>query len=107
MIQYIAVYAGGIATGVGLLLGHQYSVKRAVSKEKAQAKRDMERLRNENCQLREDLQAFELSSEAARAREQGKIVGLREGRNQSNYQRFEQALNGGGRRSVQVGGGLK
>lgn len=104
MLGYVAAYLGGIASGVGLLLLHQRSVRRAVKLEQTKAKREADKLRAENLQMREDLAAYELSSEAARAREQGKIVGLREAQNQSSYQRLEQSLNPGGRRKVQVGG---
>ena len=105
MIGTIAAFAGGIAVGVGLLLAHQWSVRRALRQEKARARRDVDKLLGENARLREDIAAYELSSEAARAREQGKIVGLREGMNQSNYSRFAQSLQGeSGKRSVQIGG---
>lgn len=107
MIRYILTYLGGIATGVTLLLAHQTSVRRAVQFEQTKAKREADKLRAENARLTEDIAAYELSSEAARAREQGKIVGLREARNQSSYQRLEQSLNPGNRRTVQMGGGVK
>ena len=105
MWSYILTAFISSAASVGLLLLHQYIVRRAVRSEQVKARRDANQLRSENARLREDIAAYELSSEAARAREQGKIVGMREARNESNYRRFEQAVNGDGRRTVHVGSG--
>lgn len=104
MFGYLAAYAGGIVTGVGLLLAHQYSVKRAVKIEQVRAKREADKLRSENVRLREDCQAYELSAETARARAAGKVIGIKEGRNMSQAETLVRELDGNGKRSVQIGG---
>ena len=106
MLSYILTAAGSLAAGVGLTLTYQWSVRRAVGRERAAHLRAEDKLRAENRRLREDIQAYELSSEAARAREQGKVVGLREARNMSQAERLVRSMQGnGGRREVQIGGG--
>lgn len=109
MIQYLAAFGGGIVTGVGLLLAHQYSVRRATERfrDEYRTRRENAKLRAEIEELREIVDARERCDEARDARERGKIIGLREGRNESNYKRFEQAVNPNGQRKVQVGGAAK
>lgn len=106
MLSYILTAAGGLAAGVGLTLAHQWSVRRAVGRERLAQTRAADRLRAENRRLREDLQAYELSSEAARARAQGKVIGIKEGRNMSQAEQLVRAMEGNeGRRDVRIGGG--
>lgn len=108
MIQYLAAFGGGVAIGVGLLLAHQYSVKRAVRIEQTKAKREADKLHGHIERLQEDCRALELSAETARARAAGKIVGIQEGRNMSQAEKLVRELEGnGGQRTVQVGGAAK
>lgn len=113
MIAYILSFAGGIATGVALLLAHQYVVRRATRAERRLAEAEKQKMQRRIEQLqrtieeqREDLNAYECSSVAAHARQQGKVVGFREGSNLSQAERLASTLQGGpeGRRTVQMGG---
>lgn len=107
MTTYVLAFLLGVITGVSLLLWHQKDVKDAV--DKAQTKADMEanRLRAENRRLREDLQAQELCDTARNARQQGKVVGMREAANRDRAQRFVDDLTDYGQRNVTIGGGQK
>ena len=108
MLSYILTAAGSLAAGVGLTLTYQWSVRRAVGRERMAHLRAEDKLRHENRRLREDLEAYERSSDAARARAQGKVVGIKEARNMSKAEELVLALQGeDGRREVQIGGGAQ
>lgn len=107
MTTYVLAFLLGALTGVCLLLWHQKSVKDAVNKEHMQACQDVNRLRAENRRLREDLQAQELCDAARSARQQGKVVGMREAANRDRAQRFVDDLTDYGQRNVIIGGGQR
>lgn len=105
MIGYLAAYAGGIVTGVGLLLAHQYSVKRAVQIEQAKAKREGDKYRAQIDRLKEDCQAWALTAETQRAKAEGKIIGIQKGRNMTEAENLVRKLEGeDGKRTVKIGG---
>lgn len=110
MWSYILTGAISSAASVGLLLYHQYSIRRATEKmtEEYRMRKEINRLRAENEELRYTVTAADHCQEMRHVREQGYKDGKQRAMNMKRLEVLDNTLKGeSGKRNVQVGGAAK